>query len=306
MIRRILVPLDGSALAESVLPAAQTFSRLAGASLILLQVVEPVEDFLGLDVQAPKTAAAQAYLDGIAERLASAGVTTLTRVAVGPAAEQILLAARDADLIALATHGRSGIGRWVFGTVAGTIVQHAPVPVLLVRARHDGAGSSGPPRRLLVPLDGSTLAEQALPPATTIARLAGAELVLMHATDWVRTVAGASADLTGMPPRDLVALADEQARAYLEGIGQRLAEQGVTVHVDTRLDPAAEAILTCAADRQADLIAMTTHGRSGLGRWLHGSTADRVLRASPIPVLLIRVGTPTGPAAESPSLSTSC
>lgn len=309
MIHQLLVPLDGSDLAESILPAVQAFARLTGARVTLLQAVEFIEEFTDLtgvraagrdlDPQAAKERAAHTYLAAIAQRLAAGGIPTETAVAVGDAADEILRAGGAVDLIAMATHDRSGIGRWVHGSVADKVVRHAPVPVLLIRARHDGDTASSP-RRILVPLDGSPLAEQALPLATMLARLAGAELILVRAVDWLQETAGISPDLAGLSARELGALAIEDARAYLHALRPRLEQQGLTVRTATPIDPVAEAILEVAAHKQVDLIVMTTHGHSGLRRWVFGSIANRLLQAAPIPILLVRVNASSPAAATLP------
>lgn len=198
MIRQILVPLDGSKLAESILPSVEEFARLAGASVTLLQVIEPIESVVDLfgqeypgverDLQAADERVAHTYLTGIAQRLNRAEIVAHTRVVVGPVAETIIQLAHEFDLIAMATHGRSGIGRWVFGPVADKVLHGATVPVLLVRAGR-AAVAAGWPRRILVPLDGSGLAEQALPLAALLARRAGAELILTCSIGWAQATA---------------------------------------------------------------------------------------------------------------------
>jgi nucleotide-binding universal stress UspA family protein len=312
MIRQILVPLDGSKLAESILPSVEEFARLAGASVTLLQVIEPIESVVDLfgqeypgverDLQAADERVAHTYLTGVAQRLLRAGIVAHTRVVVGPVAETIIQLAHEFDLIAMATHGRSGIGRWVYGSVADKVLRGATVPVLLFRARESGPPASGHPRRILVPLDGSELAEHALPLAASIARLAGAEITLVRSISWATEFIGANAYLMSYSSADLIDLADQSARDYLREVAERLTAQGLTVHIDVRLDPAADGILLCAEQQHADLIVMSTHGRGGFGRWVYGSVADRVLRGASIPVLLVRANVPV---AEEPVTASS-
>jgi nucleotide-binding universal stress UspA family protein len=311
MIRRILVPLDGSALAESVLPHAVAFARLAGAGLTLAQVVEPFEGLVELagvwefgDGSAERRAAAERaaadYLTGVARRLDADGVPAQLRVLVGPPAETIIRTAGEFDLITLATHGRGGPGRWVYGSVTDRVLLRAPAPILLIRAGH-GAPAAGWPRRILVPLDGSAPAERALPMAAMLARRAGGELLLLQSIGWAQAaIADAPAFFAGGLGADrLVERAEEGARAYLVEVGRRLAAEGPAVETAIRLEPAAEAILGGAAELAADLIVLSTHGRGGPGRWRYGSVADRVLRGADLPVLLVRADAADSPATAA-------
>jgi nucleotide-binding universal stress UspA family protein len=225
-------------------------------------------------------------------------------VLAGPPAPVIIDAGRDFDLIAMATHGRSGIGRWVYGSVADKVLHGASVPVLLVRARPAATAGAVPPRRILLPLDGSELAEQALPLALALAERAGAELIL------AQSIASAAMALAnpygyGVGAAELLEHVQAGAQAYLEDVGQRLADGRLTVRTEVRLEPAAEAILDVASEKQADLIVMSTHGRSGVGRWVLGSVADRVLRGTTVPVLLVRSGLPITDETAVPTPTTS-
>jgi nucleotide-binding universal stress UspA family protein len=313
MLRRILVPLDGSALAEAALPAARAIARLTGARVTLVQAVEPAETLddvgdplaggLALELQATDDriaiyrvvdAHAADYLAGVAGRLAPDGIAARTQVVAGPAAVAIVEAAREADLIVMATHGRGGLGRWAIGSVADKVTQGAPAPVLLVRAEQAQPLAAGYPRRILVPLDGSDLAERALPLAMQLAARAEAEVILTHV---VAAPDGPDGDAAEGP----LGLVREQARAYLHEVSQRLVEPGATLHTDVRVGPAAEGILAAADARRADLIAMSTHGRGGLGRWVYGSIADRIVRSAGVPVLVVRADVASGapPWAEA-------
>jgi nucleotide-binding universal stress UspA family protein len=303
MLRRILVPLDGSALAEIVLPPARELAVLLGASVTLLRAIEPAASTLDLAAAAPAErdavikvdllvaeARAHDYLAAVARQFERDGVATGVRVVVGPPAEQIILAAAEADMIAMSTHGRAGIGRWVVGSVADKVVRGAPTPVLLVRADQTEVVATGRPCRILVPLDGSELAEGALPPAAELARRAGATLVALRSVAWPVDIGSAVAYLEPIRGAGLIERDEERARAYLVEIDRRLAGEGVAVATRLRSEPAADAILACAAEERADLIVIGTHGRGGLGRWALGSVADRVLQGAAVPTLLIRAG----------------
>jgi nucleotide-binding universal stress UspA family protein len=324
MIRRLLVPLDGSEVAEAVLPYAIAYATLFDSEVTLLRVVEPVEaaaarpeaplaaviavamdqpfaaPLVGASVpraeeepSEPASERAHAYLVAVAQRLSHAGLQVHTRVAQGQPAVVIAELAASFDLVAMATHGRSGVGRWVYGSVADKVLQSAPVPLLLVRAQPTPPAAIAPITRLLVPLDGSTLAEQALPLATLLAERTGAELVLLQSLAWVQQAFydpyGYGAALT---IDTLIEEGQASAHQYLDAVREPLVERGLKVVTIVRLEAAAEAILTTVEEQQADLIVMSTHGRSGLGRWTLGSVADRVLRGAARPILLVRAGAP--------------
>jgi nucleotide-binding universal stress UspA family protein len=299
MIRRILVPLDGSTVAASILPFVAATARLTGAAVTLLRVL-------------PATAAdlderlAREDLATAAARLADHGLTAAAQVARGQPAEQIARFGHDHDVIAMATHGRSGVGRLVRGSVADAVLRATRVPVLLVRSAEGPVHVPGPPRRIVVPLDGSALAEQALPMAADLARRSGATIRLVTSVHWASQVFGADPGLLDADALDQTALADphaqeyvaatahEAARDYLEQLQGQLRRDGLTVDTAIRFDEPASAILGQATDAASDLIVMTTHGRSGLHRWLLGSVAEHVLRAATGPVLVVRATAPVG------------
>jgi nucleotide-binding universal stress UspA family protein len=153
MYRRIVVPLDGSALAERALPQAQELARLGGAPLHLVRVVDLTRleqygayglalEYGGLaTVLDDEAGTARAYLDGVAKRSSAARVTATTEVRRGLAARELVAAVRPGDLVVMATHGRGGLSRWLLGSVAEDVVRQAPVPVLLVRTGTEPAAA---------------------------------------------------------------------------------------------------------------------------------------------------------------------
>jgi nucleotide-binding universal stress UspA family protein len=199
-----------------------------------------------------------------------------------------------AELVVMATHGRGGFERAWLGSVADRLVRRLDVPLLLVRPSADGDGTreeSGPQpviRRILVPLDGSALAEAALDPATAAAQRLDAAVILLRVVD---------PDLeVGLPyPPDFANQRDtspaevrSRARDYLARVKDRLVAEGVHVHgVELRDGSAATAILDMAG-AEADMVVMATHGRGGVRRWLLGSVSDKVLRRGNVPLLLVR------------------
>ncbi|MCC6625980.1 MAG: universal stress protein [Chloroflexi bacterium] len=304
MIQTILVPLDGSPLAESILPAVQRIAHLSGAALRLVHVAEPPHG-------QPAAAAAheqeiRQYLDAVAQRLTAAGLSVTIEVLAGDPAESIIQAGQGVELIAMGTHGRSGIGRWVYGSVADKVLRGASAPVLLVRARAEGPVPGESPRAIVVPLDGSELAEHALPLASMLGQEASVPLVLVQSIYWSELgVAGGFPDGYGtlMSAEIAIEAAEAGAKEYLAEIVAKLAAQGVTAQPIISLVPATDAILDAVDQHGAGLIVMTTHGRGGLGRFVYGSVADRVLRAASVPVLLVRAGVPLDRAVAAPTPS---
>jgi len=266
---RALLPLDGSDFSKhsvDLLKAVQS----EGAAVTLLQVVpgpEAVRD-------------AEQYLEAVAGSCLGEA-TTLVRVSDEPA-EQVLKEVEQGnfDLVVLMTHGRGGLKRWVWGSVAEHVVRHCPIPLLLGTPPREGV-KEPTAKKILVPLDGSTLADSVLQHVQGLCLSQGAEAVLFSAA-WVEPSHNPLAYI-----RELDA-ASAHAKEVLESREAALAKEGVKVSSLSKRGEAASSILEAAAESGADMIAMTTHGRTGVTRWLLGSVAERVLRASPLPVLLIR------------------
>jgi nucleotide-binding universal stress UspA family protein len=306
MYQTILVPLDGSDLAERALPYAETLARASGARLLLLRAVQvpavPGRD--PLQTQTRAVQAAERYLAAVAARLAGRGILE-TAVFYGDAAQAILeeAALRKADLIVMATHGRSGLGQLLYGSVAKAVLARSPVPVLLVRAWHEATAlSRDAPRRFLVPLDGSSFAEAALPVAHDLVASIGGELLLFQALPPPSQYVG---EALAAPLTELAApVAEARALAYLHQVRARWVERygGAPPAVVVRAGPPAEAIDAACQEFGVALVVMATHGRTGLARLLLGSVADELLRRGRVPLLLVRPGELCGtvpPAAPS-------
>lgn len=304
MERQILVPLDGSLLAETVLPHAALLARATDSHLTLLQtllapaliapmvgVLPPAfvtAQFLEADPQV-----AQNYLTPVAQRLEAAGLVVRTLVVEGdPATTMVAWAAQDPPQrrIAIATHGRSGLSRWVFGSVAEKVIQAAPCPILLVRAERDAQIQQLPARpyhRIVVPLDGSALAERALNQAGPLALAAQASLLLVTV---VSPGDDPIASVEGLPQSaEARRQGVEQLEHYLQTVAERLRSMGVTVETRIAYGQPAEGILHCSAEADGDLIVIASHGRSGLQRFWLGSVALKVVQSAQRPVLLVRM-----------------
>jgi nucleotide-binding universal stress UspA family protein len=301
MNTQILVPLDGSSLAEQGLSCAVTLAQGLPAELVLLRAIWIPPDVLERVYASPVTvdafvaqleAEANDYLASLVEQLRKAGMKARHVVQHGPAAETILDYAKqsNSDQIVMATHGYSGIKRWTHGSVAERVLQTARVPLLLVRAKEENLDRDWLQpmncQRILVPLDGSAMAEQILPTVTPVAHALGAKLALFQVP-----IVYVSGWMTGewyLPTQGLLDTAEEDAQAYLRTVADRLKEQGLDVTTAVSIGPVANCIIEYAEANHMDLIAMCTHGRTGLARWALGSVADRVLRAGDTPILLVR------------------
>jgi len=236
--------------------------------------------------------AAEGYLGEVADRVRLAGLSVRTVVERGPAAEAIVDYAEKMEIeqIIMATHGYSGIKRWTHGSVAERVLQAASVPVLMVRAQEKKAETSQQLmlcRRILVPLDGSEIAEQVLAPVRSLARAVSAEVLLFQvAVDLPAATLGNEWGLLPVPGE--FAKEEQEAQAYLESVAASFREEGIQVFTATDMGPVATTIIDYAAANHVDLVAMCTHGRTGLARWAFGSVADKVLRAGSTPILLVR------------------
>jgi nucleotide-binding universal stress UspA family protein len=299
--QHILVPLDGSAIAETVLPHAERFARLSGSALTLLHVVTEVERSqthfwvatapAELRQQWERAALTEihSYLAALASRLQASGLSVRTEVLAAEDAAGAIVAFAQADpgllLVAMATHGRGGLGRWVVGSVAAQVVRAAPKPMLLVRACEDAAPLPMTPyRTIVIPLDGSALAEQAVAEALRLPGVAEATLVLVGAAPGRLDSARYAAEPAGPRMPDAI----DPFERYLQRVAQRLEAEGFTARARLVLGAPADAILRASSEELADLIVMASHGRSGVGRLVLGSVAEEIIRHADLPVVLVR------------------
>jgi nucleotide-binding universal stress UspA family protein len=302
MFERILVPLDGSPRAEMILPQLARILRHEDAEILLLRShfvadVNAEWAVVSADLRRQERAAAQAYIQDVAGRFAGQAAKVHGRVVAGPAAPSILDVAREegATMIAMATHGRSGLARFAMGSVAEKVLRASDVPVLLVRSfRETPKGDLEPAtaeelpfRKILVPVDGSRAAAAALAPAVKFGRLFGSRGVLLHVVaPWVPP----GPILPGMepmlPPEIPAPVPEKDAATAVAA--KRFEAAGLRAVRRTVVGDPASAILDHAREAGVDLIAMATHGRSGLSRWAMGSVTERVLRSAPVPMLVVR------------------
>jgi nucleotide-binding universal stress UspA family protein len=224
------------------------------------------------------------YLQSLQARLHGDGVEATTDVLPGSPAEAIVFLAHSlgADLIAMCTHGRTGLERWRRGSVAEKVLQTADCALLLVRA---GEGVSGEIRRVLLPLDGSEIAERAAPMAQMLAGALAVPLVLVRAVPTAGMVL-AGWDVDGIVSGELLVSIEEEAASYIEQQAAALRHGGLTVDAQVvRGDPAIELGKLASAET---LVVMATHGRTGPGRYVMGSVAEKLARGASGPVLVVR------------------
>jgi nucleotide-binding universal stress UspA family protein len=228
----------------------------------------------------------QTFLERTAEALSDQGRTVETTVAFGDPADQILQAATDASLIVIGSHGRGDGGRMLFGSVADRVSRHAMAPTLIMRG---GARLSGVPplTRIVVPLDGARLAESALPMAAELAVLLDQPIHLVRVVDvdMLRATiqAGRLAATASIPSQEAIY---HRAEDYLLSESQRLRDRDLVVTSEVRSGQPVTELLDVI--KPGDIVVLSTHGRSGISRWLLGSTAEKLIRLAQAPVLLVR------------------
>ena len=298
MYTKILVPLDGSAVAEQVLPYVRTLAGGLKIPVELMGVVDIAE--LDSHISAEKgryldtliedsVRCSGEYLKGVAQTFPRASVSFA--VEEGRAAEVIIAkaVADKATLITMATHGRSGINRWLLGSVAEKVLRGSTNPLLLVRAKAEAkAEGEATLKSIVVPLDGSEVAESVLPAVLEMAKKLNIEIVLFRAFNVPYSVFGGV--------RDHIAIVDEllggikaEAHDYLEKQTEELKKQGANkVSYVLKQGTSADQIISLGRKTPDNLIAMCTHGWSGVKGWVLGSITETVVRHSGDPVLIIR------------------
>jgi nucleotide-binding universal stress UspA family protein len=297
--RSLLVPVDGERFGEHALPLALGIARRTGAELRVLHVHCPMQPasretlYYERGFDAFLRRRQQAYLDDLVRRLRKVTSVPVTPVFLqGREVADSLCEAAGAgtDLVVMATHGRGPLGRLWFGGVADVLMRRLSVPLLLVRGYSAPADLTGDPlmRHVLIPLDGSAVAEQVLEPALALGTMTGADHTLLRVipamTDYSVAYAGAGSQ------RPLADRHHAEAWKYLRRTAARLGGRTLRIHPRIVHDEqrVANAILRYAQAHDADLIALATQGREGLARLCRGSVADRVVRGASKPVLVIR------------------
>lgn len=315
MFQRILVPLDGSERAEQAIPLAARLARASGGTLFLVRVVETLRE---VRVYAPLMTA---YLQDVEERERAEAMDYLTektaagefaglkmhRVVVSGATPSTLLQVvqqEQIDLIVLCSHGYTGFKRWALGSVAQKVVRQSPVPVLILREQHLNLNEKVvQPVRAAVALDGSPFAEAALLPAAylvaALSSPAQGELLLLHVVEMPTEREERACQQRGLDV-DLRQAISRAADASLQAARMNLLRElsgGPLMHIAWSVieeGDIAHALIQAASEgkgtgiqQPSDVLALTTHGRGGIQRWVLGSVTERILQGSTLPLLIV-------------------
>ncbi len=299
MYRSICVPLDGSPFAEQALPLALELARRAGAIMEVALVHHPVPA-LATAMEVPKIEAQidqearareQIYLSGIVARMRATINVPLTAVLLDGAVTEALqdhIESSGADLVVITTHGRGRISRFWLGSVADHLMRALHVPVLLVRPSAE-AQPAPTVQRILLCLDGSPFSEKALAAAVALGRPFDAEYTLLTVIEPVMPITDPSGLMVIPMSAGLETRQREAARNYLEELATRMRTKGLTVTTHQVNGPAAaETIIEQAEALKADVVALASHGAGGFERLIVGSVADKVIRGSTHPTLVVR------------------
>jgi nucleotide-binding universal stress UspA family protein len=299
---RVLVPLDGSDLSEQAIPYAQAVAA-SGGVLIYAQAVPGAEPLYGLignklasegEVAGMYAQSAKEELERVKARWAAVAPNVEIDVAAGDPTETILaLAERNkADMIVMASAGRGALGRWTFGSVADRIAHVCPIPVMIVRGRDAGVEPGvAHIARVIVPYDGSELAEESFDEAAHLAAHIDREVLLVRAIfpeSEVAPTRGFEAVYTPDLYQTMTESLEADARKSLDEAAAKITAMGARVATEIRHGPTAQSIAESA--RFDDVIVITSHGRTGVKRWLMGSVAEKLVRTGPCPVIVVRSG----------------
>jgi nucleotide-binding universal stress UspA family protein len=310
MYKRMLVPLDGSKLAEETFPYARELAGRLDLDLDFLHVCFPFES--------PSIPMRQVYVDTLAgsareqiKRIqnetigkeSTRPIEVRSKVVTGYPAEEILKYSEEntIDIVLMATHGESGVRRWALGSVAYQVLHASKIPVWLIRSGlpNETVFDQWPQKTILVPLDGSKLAESALPHAEALARQRGVqvtEILLLSVyapsispatyyfhTDYPPTVPLKYADFI----QQEIDQAKERCEKYLKSIANELVSKGFRVRIESVMGNVSEEIIKCTKKNPFQLIVMASHGRSGISHLTFGSVAERVLLEASVPIFMV-------------------
>lgn len=297
MYAHILVPVDGSSFSERAIPYARAIAQRAEARLhtvlvhtaIARQLAEMAPTPLSAQWEDEYRAQEARYLDGLVADLKGGGVDAVAERMEGDAAHELIDRAKSgaADLLVMATHGRGGIERAWLGSVADEVVHHVRLPAVLVRPREDESPPGDPTlEHIVAATDGSEAAEAAARQAIDLARLFDARVTLLRVVYFPAGMSSPYIPHAARLDQETTERREREARKALDEMAARL---GDGIHLGTRVvigyHPA-RAILDAIPEIGCDLIALGTHRRARLARIVLGSVADKVVRASPVPVLV--------------------
>jgi len=311
MYTRMLIPLDGSQTSETVLPYARALAAALRVPVELLTVVDIGES------AAHVTMSKARFLDSMVEDAERNGFDYLKRVAGTRGGiefrwmvakgnpEEVIIEQAAADkhtLIAMATHGRSGLNRWMLGSVAEKVLRGCENPLLLVRAGDQmSAEETAVLKSVVVPLDGSELAERVLPSVAALAKAMNLSVILFRVYNIPYTVYSGTDGYSAIDFTELLAGVKDEAVEYLEKKAAEMKNFGLTnVSYVTKEGMGSDEIITLGQATPNSLLAMCSHGRSGIKRWVLGSVTETVVRHSNTPVLVVRANSLAGERQPQP------
>ncbi len=306
MFKKLFVPLDGSELAEKALPYAEEMARHFGSEITLVNVTTPLEDINKLEQRvylAEMVAAIEKRVKKSANLPPGEKVKVTSAIISSPGvflnpAEEILDYAGKAniDLMVMATHGRTGISRWALGSTANKVARAFKCPILLIRASKK-ISKSVHFGNILVPLDGSLPSEAVLPYIENLASKLKTRVSLLYVVEMLYHVYpyaepagfyGASGVVKVPYSAEEMKPMKDTAEKYIKSVNDKLTKEGIKTSYEVRVGSPGEEIIKAEAKMCPDIIAMSTHGHSGFGRFEHGSVTDKVLHAGSTPLLLVR------------------
>ena len=298
MFKHLLIPLDGSPLSETALPAAVYLARTLKADVTLLHLIEhnaPAEVHHARHLRTPDEA--YAYLNETSRRFFPADVQVESHVhttEVSDVARSIAdhINELGPDLIVMCTHGRSGPRRWLFVSNAQQVIAVGKKPVLLIPATQHGTAAAFDCQRILVPLDGNPDHEQGLRVAAELAKACGAEVHLVLVIPKLETLHGEKAAAGKLLPRTTAALLEisqQNGEEYLSRLRSDLEALGVPATSEVARGDPVTAIVDAARRISADLLVLGTHGKTGLDAFWSGSLTPTMAERSPLPLLLVPI-----------------
>jgi nucleotide-binding universal stress UspA family protein len=286
MYEKILVPLDGSELAEQALPYVEQIAGKLNSEAIFITVCLPGD---------PLERALAEYIERRADKIQSLGIKTRSLCIEGESAASIIDFAEKnkISLIIISTHGRTGVSHWPLGNIANKIVQKSHAPVLLVRSSQLAKTAADRElRKILVALDGSRFSEAIIPYAERLAKGIGSEVVLLKVIEPSKLPQLAAYIDREKYEEDFMAKLKREAARYLSKKKTALANKEVNVNSELLEGKPVDTILQYDEEKSVNLIALTTHGFSGITKWAYGSVASRIIEGSPKPILLVRPSLP--------------
>ena len=297
MFEKIVVPLDGSKLAEVALPYAEELGVKMGSDIVLLTINES-EDSKELQnyciyitkIKEATRGHAKKYIENESGEAIEVAIANQT----GDPAKGIIdyTLTLNFPLIIMASHGRSGMSRWAVGSVADKVVRSSSLqPVMLIRAKDSRSDIRDKRllRKALVPLDGSSESEAVIPYIEELASELKAEVTLLLVAEQPYHVYREGEGVVRVHyTEDEIKQLKASIEGYLEKLASRFYGRGIATKCEVRVGVPAEEIIMVAEEIHADLVAMSTHGWSGIGRWVFGSVAEKVLHEGNTPLLLVR------------------